>query len=100
MAWILKLLACKPDAKKIVALAISSAYQLILGIHSDSIHVDLVFRQLFRHAPGHYGGPVFVRAVVNHVGADIWTTDEIRFLILKEFCVEYTLKQVRVLLKN
>ena len=31
---------------------------------------------------------------------DNWTTDEVRFLILKEFSVEYTLKQVRVITKK
>jgi putative transposase len=31
---------------------------------------------------------------------ETWTTDEVRFLILKEFNVEYTLKQVRVIAKN
>jgi putative transposase len=31
---------------------------------------------------------------------DTWTTDEVRFLILKEFNVEYTLKQVRVIAKK
>jgi putative transposase len=31
---------------------------------------------------------------------DIWTTDEVRFLILKEFNIEYTLKQVRIIVKN
>jgi putative transposase len=33
-------------------------------------------------------------------GKDIWTTDEVRHLILKEFDVEYTLKQVRVIVKK
>lgn len=31
---------------------------------------------------------------------DAWTTDEVRFLILKEFGVEYTLKQVRIIAKR
>lgn len=31
---------------------------------------------------------------------DLWTTDEVRFLILNEFGVEYTLKQVRVIVKK
>jgi putative transposase len=31
---------------------------------------------------------------------DVWTTEEVRFLILKEFAVEYTLKQVRVIVKK
>jgi len=31
---------------------------------------------------------------------DTWTTEEVRFLILKEFGVEYTLKQVRVIVKK
>lgn len=31
---------------------------------------------------------------------DVWTTDEIRLLILKEFGVEYTLKQIRIIAKG
>ena len=31
---------------------------------------------------------------------DSWTTDEVRLLILNEFGVEYTLKQVRIIAKN
>jgi putative transposase len=31
---------------------------------------------------------------------DVWTTDEVRLLISNEFCVEYTLKQVRIIAKK
>ena len=31
---------------------------------------------------------------------NVWTTDEVRSLISSEFCVEYTLKQVRIIVKN
>jgi putative transposase len=31
---------------------------------------------------------------------DVWTTDEIRSLVMKEFGVEYTLKQVRIIVKK
>jgi len=31
---------------------------------------------------------------------DNWTSDEVRSLVFKEFNVEYTLKQIRVILKN
>jgi len=31
---------------------------------------------------------------------DDWTTEEIRKLILKEFKVEYTLKQIRIILRK
>jgi transposase len=31
---------------------------------------------------------------------DLWTTDEVRFLIKQEFGVEYTLKQVRIIVKK
>ena len=31
---------------------------------------------------------------------EVWTTDEVRHLILKEFDVEYTLKQVRIMVKK
>ena len=31
---------------------------------------------------------------------DSWTTDEVRLLILNEFGVEYTLKQVRIIVKK
>jgi putative transposase len=31
---------------------------------------------------------------------DVWTTDEVRLLISKEFGVEYTLKQIRIIAKN
>ena len=33
-------------------------------------------------------------------GKDTWTTDEVRLLILKEFGIEYTLKQVRIIVKK
>ncbi len=33
-------------------------------------------------------------------GKDIWTTDEVRHLIMKEFDVEYTPKQVRIIVKK
>ncbi len=29
-----------------------------------------------------------------------WTTDEVRTLIHEEYCVEYTLKQIRIILKK
>ena len=31
---------------------------------------------------------------------DLWTTEDVRFLIFKEFGVEYTLKQVRIIVKK
>lgn len=31
---------------------------------------------------------------------DVWTTDEVRSLVMKEFGVEYTLKQVRIIVKK
>jgi len=31
---------------------------------------------------------------------NVWTTDEVRSLISREFSVEYTLKQVRIIAKN
>jgi transposase len=31
---------------------------------------------------------------------NVWTTDEVRSLISSEFCIEYTLKQVRIIAKN
>ena len=31
---------------------------------------------------------------------DTWTTEEVRELIFKEFKVEYTIKQIRIILKN
>jgi putative transposase len=31
---------------------------------------------------------------------DVWTTDEVRLLILNEFGIEYTLKQIRVIVKK
>jgi putative transposase len=31
---------------------------------------------------------------------DIWTTDEVKSLIIKEFGVEYTIKQIRIIVKK
>jgi putative transposase len=31
---------------------------------------------------------------------DCWTTEEVRDLIFREFCIEYTLKQIRIILKS